>query len=67
MAEDIGNEDIVGHIFWFELVPADGSVGAAQVARFPGLVQRTECGRDILWKLGAGGSVNGICAREGFE
>jgi hypothetical protein len=36
MAEDLGEEDIVGDIFGFELVAAEGAVGAAQVAGFPG-------------------------------
>jgi hypothetical protein len=36
MAEDLGEEDIVGDIFWFELVATDGAVGAAEVAGFPG-------------------------------
>jgi hypothetical protein len=33
-----GQEDVVGHVLGFELVAADGSVGRAQVARFPGKV-----------------------------
>ena len=37
VAEDLGQEDVVGLVFWFELVAADGSVGASEVARFPGL------------------------------
>ena len=36
MAEDLGEEDIVGLVFGFELVAADGAVGAAEVAGFPG-------------------------------
>ena len=44
MAEDLGEEDVVGLVFWFELVAADGSVGASQVAWFPGFVQRAEGG-----------------------
>ena len=47
MAEDLGQEDVVGLVFWFELVAADGSVGAAEVARFPGLVQ----GEAGAWSL----------------
>jgi hypothetical protein len=35
MPQDLGQEDVVGHVFWFEPVAADGAVGAAQVARFP--------------------------------
>ena len=34
MAEDLGQEDIVGHVFGFELVARDGSVGRAEEARF---------------------------------
>ena len=36
MAEDLGEEDIVGDVFGFELVATDGAVGAAEVAGFPG-------------------------------
>ena len=36
MAEDLSEEDIVGLVFGFELVAADGSVGAAEVSWFPG-------------------------------
>jgi len=67
VAEDLGEEDVVGHILWFEHVAADGAVSRAEVARFPGLVQRAEGVGDVLGELRAGGSVNGIGAREGFE
>ena len=36
MAEDLGEEDIVGDVFGFELVATEGAVGASQVAGFPG-------------------------------
>ena len=36
MAEDLGEEDIVGLVLGFELVATDGAVGASQVAGFPG-------------------------------
>jgi hypothetical protein len=48
MAEDIENEDIVGHIFWFELVATDSGAGAAQVARFPAEVAVAECEFDFI-------------------
>ena len=35
MPEDLGQEDVVGLVFGFEEVAADGSVGASEVARFP--------------------------------
>ena len=40
---------------------------AAEVAWFPGFVQRAESGGNVLRQLRAGGGVNGIGAREGFE
>ena len=46
---------------------ADSSVGAAEVARFPGFVQGAESGGNVLGQLRAGGGVNGIGAREGFQ
>ena len=36
MPEDLGEEDIVGLVFGFELVATDGAVGASEVAWFPG-------------------------------
>jgi hypothetical protein len=42
VAEDLGQEDVVGLVFGLEPVAADGAVGASEVARFPGLVQGTE-------------------------
>jgi hypothetical protein len=44
MAEDLGEEDVVGNVFGFELVATDGAVGRAQVAWFQGLVQGAEGG-----------------------
>jgi hypothetical protein len=35
MAEDLGEENIVGLIFGFEAVATEGAVGRAQVAGFP--------------------------------
>ena len=48
MAEDLGQEDVVGLVFGFELVAADSSVGAAQVAGFPGFVQGAESMGNVL-------------------
>ena len=67
VAEDLGQEDVVGLVFGFELVAADGAVCAAEVAWFPGFVQRTEGVGDVLGQLRAGGGVNGIRARETLE
>src|SRR6516162_10329577 len=67
VAEDLGQEDVVGLVCGFKLVAADGSVGASQIAWFPGFVQRAESGGDVLGQLRAGGGVDGIGAREGFE
>ena len=36
VAEDLGEEDIVGLVFGFEHVATDGAVGGAEVAWFPG-------------------------------
>ena len=64
VAEDLGEEDIVGDVFGFELVATDGAVGAAEVAGFPGSFQGAEGGGHILGELGAGGGVNGCGRRE---
>jgi hypothetical protein len=37
----------------FLCLPADGSVGTAQVARFPGLVQGAQSGSNMLWEVWA--------------
>jgi hypothetical protein len=36
VTEDLCEEDVVGHVFGFEAVAVDCSVGAAEVARFQG-------------------------------
>ena len=46
---------------------ADSSVGAAEVAWFPGFVQRAESGGNVLRELRTGGGLDGVGAREGFE
>jgi hypothetical protein len=51
----------------FEAVATDGSVGASEVAWFPGLVQRAEGVGNVLRELRAGGGVVGIGGREGFK
>ena len=60
MPQDLGQEDIVGHVFGLEEVAADCSVCAAEVARFPGFVQRAEGVGNVLRELRAGGGVDGI-------
>jgi len=67
VAEDLGQEDVVGLVLGLEPVAADGSVGASEVARFPGLVQGTEGVGNVLGELGAGGGVDGIGAHESFH
>jgi hypothetical protein len=46
--------------FWLEEVAADGAVGRAQVAWFPGLVQGAESVGNVLRQLRAGGGVDGV-------
>jgi len=48
VAEDLGQEDVVGLVSGFELVAADSSVGASEVAGFPGFVQRAEGVGNVL-------------------
>jgi hypothetical protein len=48
MSEDLGEEDIVGLVFWFEHVATDGAVSG---------------GGNVL-ELGAGGGVNGLGGRK---
>jgi hypothetical protein len=67
MAEDVGQEDVVGLVLGFELLAADGVLGRTQVAWFPGFVQRAEGVGDVLGQLRTGGGVDGIGARQGFE
>jgi hypothetical protein len=51
MAEDLGEEDIVGLVFGFEAVATDGAVGAAQLAGFPREVEGAEGGGNVLGEL----------------
>ena len=68
MAEDLGEEDIVGLVFGFELVATDGAVGASEVAGFPpGSFRGAEGVGDVLGELRAGGGVDGLGGREAFE
>jgi hypothetical protein len=67
MAEDLGEEDIVGLVFGFEAVATDGAVGGSEVAGFPRQFEGAEGGGNVLGELRAGGGVNGVGAREAFE
>ena len=67
MAEDLGQEDVVGLVSGFKLVAADGAVGRAEVAGFPGFVQRAEGVGNVLGELRAGGGIDGIEGIKGFE
>jgi hypothetical protein len=67
MAKDLGEEDIVGDVFWFELVATDDAVGASEVAWFPGSFQGAEGGGHVLGELRAGGGVNGCGGRKALE
>jgi len=60
----LGEEDIVGLVLWFELVAADGAVGASQVSWFPGQVEGAEGGGNVLGELWAGGGVQGNPGKE---
>ena len=65
MSEDLGEVDVVGLVVRFELVAADGAVGAAQVAWFPELVQRAEGVGNVLGELRAGDGVDGLGGSKG--
>jgi hypothetical protein len=67
VAEDLGEEDIVGDVFGFEAVATDGAVGASEVSWFPREVEGAEGGGNVLGELGASGGVNGLGGREAFE
>jgi hypothetical protein len=51
MAEDFCDEDVLGHVFGFKAVAADGGVGASQVAWFPGKGEGAEGSRNVLGEL----------------
>jgi hypothetical protein len=67
MAEDLGEEDIVGLVLGFKPVATDGAVGAAEVTWFPGQVEGAEGGGHVLGELRAGGGVDGLGGREVFN
>jgi hypothetical protein len=50
--EELGEEEIVGLVFGFELVATDGAVGASQVAWFPGSVKGAEGCGNVLGEFG---------------
>jgi hypothetical protein len=66
MAEDFWDEDVLGHVFGFKAVAADGGVSASQVAWVPGKGEGAEGGRNVLGELRAGGGVDGIGGRKAF-
>jgi hypothetical protein len=49
VAEDLGEEDIVGLVFGFELVATDGAIGGAEVSWFPGKAQGSRRRRKRTW------------------
>jgi hypothetical protein len=64
MAEDLGEEDIVGNVLGFEFVATDGAVGAAEAAWFPWQVEGAKGGGNVLGELWAGGvDVSGAISR----
>jgi hypothetical protein len=64
MAEDLCEEDIVGLVFGFEAVAADGAVGGAQVARFSGVGRGSRRRRKRTLGVGAGGGVHCLGGRK---
>ena len=68
VAEDLGHEDVVGHVFGLEAVAADSGVGRAQVARFPGKVALAEGELDLVIEgvLGADMGALGIGIGNGW-
>ena len=68
MAEDLGEEDIVGLVFGFELVATDGAVGASEVAGFPpGSFRGAKGVGHVLGELWAGGGVDGLGGRKALQ
>jgi hypothetical protein len=59
MPQDLGQEDIVGHVLGFEAVAADCAV-AAEVARFPGKVALAEGELDLVVKSVLGGDMGAL-------
>jgi hypothetical protein len=52
MAEDLGEEDIVGLVFGFELVATDGAVGASEVSWFQGRSREPKAAETYLGSCG---------------
>jgi hypothetical protein len=53
MAKDLGEEDIVGLVFGFELVATDGAVGGAEAALVSRVGRGSRGGGSVLWELWA--------------
>ena len=60
VSQDLGQEDIVGHVPGLEAVAADGGVGAAQVARFPGKVALAEGDLDLVVQSVLGADMGAV-------
>ena len=67
MAEDLGEEDIVGDVLGFELVATVGAIGGAEVAGFQGRSREPKAAETYFGSSRAGGGVNGLGGREAFE
>jgi hypothetical protein len=65
--QDLGQEDVVGHVLWLKLLAADGSVGGAQVARFPGKVALAEGEFDLVIEGVLGADMGALSIRIGTD
>jgi hypothetical protein len=52
VAEDLGQEDVVGLVLGFETVATDGAVGAAEVAGFQGRSREPKASETYLGSWG---------------
>ena len=67
MTEDLGQEDVIGHIPGFKEVAADRAIGASQVAGLPAEVPLAESDLDLVVEGVLGGDMGALLAGIGYE
>ena len=67
MTEDLGQEDVIGHILGFKEVATDGAISASQVAGLPAEVPLAESDLYLVVECVLGGEMGALLAGLGTD